>query len=123
MHAVAGRSQSLASALRLETSCSPSTACRSRRAARPMWRWCAPRERRCCCLSARVLPVRWPLQAAVSAASFLLVLPRGANAAVGPRSWATALNVAIVFAFERSSRTHFAANRGQLRAAKGAKGE
>jgi hypothetical protein len=69
------------------------------------------------------LPVRWPLQAAVSAASFLLVLPRGANAAVGPRSWATALNVAIVFAFERSSRTHFAANRGQLRAAKGAKGE
>jgi hypothetical protein len=69
------------------------------------------------------LPVRWPLQAAVSAASFLLVLPRGANAAVAPRSWATALNVAIVFAFERSSRSHFAANRGQLRAAKGAKGE
>ena len=63
------------------------------------------------------LPVRWPLQAAVSLGSFALVLPRGVTGAVRVRSWATALNAAVVLAFERSSRAHFAA----ARAAAGAK--
>ena len=57
------------------------------------------------------LPVRWPLQAAVSAASFAFVLPQGVTGAARARGWATALNAAVVFAFERSSRAHFAAAR------------
>ena len=57
------------------------------------------------------LPSRWPVQAAVSLVSFALVLPRGVTGAVRARGWATALNAAVVFAFERSSRAHFAAAR------------
>jgi hypothetical protein len=56
------------------------------------------------------LCVRAPLHAALTGASFAMTLPGGAAGALRLRGTASLLNAVIVFAFERDSRAHFAAD-------------
>jgi hypothetical protein len=65
------------------------------------------------------LAVRWPLHALLTALSFLLSLPSGADALVGMRVALALLNVAVIMSFERASREHFTSARARAKAAGG----
>jgi hypothetical protein len=57
------------------------------------------------------LVVRWPLHAFITLLSFLLTLPTGAPGLFSLRLAMVLLNVLIIAAFERVSRSHFLAAR------------
>jgi hypothetical protein len=65
------------------------------------------------------LAVRWPLHALLTALSFLISLPSGADALVGMRVAFALLNVAVIMFFERASREHFAAVRSRAKGMSG----
>ncbi len=64
--------------------------------------------------------VRWPLHAAISAASFALTLSAGARGALTLRMLCVVADACVIAAFERSSRAHFATRRATTAARKAA---
>jgi hypothetical protein len=64
--------------------------------------------------------VRWPLHAAISAASFTITLAAGARGALTLRMLCAVVDACVIAAFERSSRAHFAARRAAAAARKAA---